>query len=139
MCGVLTPLCALSSRISHFPVAFSTIPARVDLLKCFPVARPYCLGIYLAAVAPSANRPALRAAVFLKFVSSDAMFVNKQKHSHVRYKILKVMNMKFMALCDVMPSSLEGMYFSDLQGHCCCVCIHGLFNDTRNERLHSNE
>jgi hypothetical protein len=72
-------------------------------------------------VAPSANRPALRAVVFLKSVSSDAMSVNKQEHSHTRYKILIVMNMKFMVLWDVMPSSLVGMYFSSLQGHCCCV------------------
>jgi len=89
-------------------------------------------------VVPSANRPTLRT-VFLNSFSSDAMSVNKQEHSHVRYKILIVMNMKFMVPWDVMPSSLVGMFFSNLQGHCCCVRIHGLFDDTRNERLHSNE
>jgi len=49
------------------------------------------------------------------------------------------MNMKFMVFWDVMALSLVDMYLSNLQGHCCCVWIHGLFNDTRNERLHSNE
>jgi hypothetical protein len=111
----------------------SKTPARVVLLKYFPVDKRYRFGTCPATVVPSTYRLALYA-VFLKSFSSDVISVNKQEHAHVRYRILEVMNMKFKVLWDIMPSSFVSMYCINLQGQCCCVCIHGLFNDTRNEK-----
>ena len=41
-------------------------------------------------------------------VGADSFSVNTKQHHYVRYKILRVMNMKVMILKDVVPSSLVG-------------------------------
>jgi hypothetical protein len=52
-------------------------------------------------IAPSTYEPTVEAMVLLFDpvpLSPDAMSVNTQQHSYVRYKILTVMNMKLMVL-----------------------------------------
>ena len=53
--------------------------------------------------------PAFSPSVVAVSVASSAIIsVNTKQHHYVRYKILTVMNMKFMVIKDVMPNSLVG-------------------------------
>jgi hypothetical protein len=99
-------------------------------------------GIAPTGQGPPTNEPKVEPKLLLSDavpLSPDAISANTQQHPYVRYKVLKVMNMKlvvFTVWCQVVLCVVTNC--SNQQYHCCCVCIGKWFNDSSNWRLYSN-